>query len=66
MNEFTRFIKLAGGPEQARQILGVSQGLISLVKHGKRGLNKKHCRTIVEHYPELSMIRLLFPEAYNE
>lgn len=62
--EFEKFIRLAGGVEQAQEILGCSSVLIRSIRNGNRNISKPMAKQIINAFPlDLSLAKLLFPEA---
>jgi len=61
--EFERFIALSGGVLSAsKQLDNCSKQLVSHIRTGKRDVSKKLAKQIIDKYPEISLIGLLYPE----
>ena len=61
--EFEKFIQLAGGVEQARDILQCKPVTIRSIRNGHREVSKSLAKQIIDAFPgELSLSKLLYPE----
>jgi len=61
--EFATFLKFVGGRQEAQELLGVSQGMISHLVIGRREVSQEIAKIIVDKYPTISLYYLLYGDA---
>ena len=59
--EIVRFIELAGGANNARQILKCSPSQLYKMRVGDRAVTPHRAKVIIKAFPELSFYSLLLP-----
>jgi len=58
--ELDRYVKLSGGPKDAYKTLGCSYDQLCKMRRGDRAVTPKYAKIIIDHYPELSIMKLLY------